>query len=350
LLLAPGSADTDYEFLELRNISNSVISLNGVEISGGIEFQFSNGSITSLQPGAYVLVVSNLPAFQARYGPGLPVAGEYSGQLSNGGEYLLVSDAARQPINEFTFDDVPPWPTAADGGGPSMEVVNLAGDYSSGTNWRASVTLGGNPGRAATFPGDFDANGAVDGADFLAWQRGFGGAYTAGDLPVWRANFGSEFATAVILGAASSPLSAGKVTIASVEVERPLENARSVNAVSADASGMPALDRGQRWYFPVSLGLEASKLSSTAGDLSTAIDAAFANWTPQHRSGTDKRMSEMTTYEFGAGGNPTTAERQYDVPQGVLVHDQLRLNVYDEILTASELRPLLETPTRVRPK
>jgi hypothetical protein len=53
--------------------------------------------------------------------------------------------------------------------------------------------------------GDFDLNGRVDGADFLAWQRSFGssvsvagagadgngnGIVDAGDLAVWRSNFG----------------------------------------------------------------------------------------------------------------------------------------------------------------
>ncbi|HMO84904.1 MAG TPA: PEP-CTERM sorting domain-containing protein [Lacipirellulaceae bacterium] len=40
-------------------------------------------------------------------------------------------------------------------------------------------------------PGDFDGNGLVDGADFLAWQQGLGGAYSEADLDAWITNFGS---------------------------------------------------------------------------------------------------------------------------------------------------------------
>jgi hypothetical protein len=40
-------------------------------------------------------------------------------------------------------------------------------------------------------PGDFNDDGFVDGADFLAWQRGLGTTYDAADLADWKANFGT---------------------------------------------------------------------------------------------------------------------------------------------------------------
>ena len=39
--------------------------------------------------------------------------------------------------------------------------------------------------------GDFDADGDVDGADFLDWQRGLGSLYQASDLADWQANYGT---------------------------------------------------------------------------------------------------------------------------------------------------------------
>jgi len=41
-------------------------------------------------------------------------------------------------------------------------------------------------------PGDFDGDGSVDGADFLAWQRGFGAAFGLEDLTDWETNFGAS--------------------------------------------------------------------------------------------------------------------------------------------------------------
>ncbi len=44
---------------------------------------------------------------------------------------------------------------------------------------------------SAGLPGDFDADGDVDGADFLVWQRGGSpNGASAEDLNTWRANFG----------------------------------------------------------------------------------------------------------------------------------------------------------------
>ena len=41
-------------------------------------------------------------------------------------------------------------------------------------------------------PGDFDGDGDVDGADFMAWQRGQSpNPWSASDLAEWEENFGN---------------------------------------------------------------------------------------------------------------------------------------------------------------
>jgi arylsulfatase A-like enzyme len=64
---------------------------------------------------------------------------------------------------------------------------------------------------------DFDANGVVDGADFLAWQRGFGssppavgdadgnGTVDGADLAVWKQQFGAGVASAAEFAGAAVP-------------------------------------------------------------------------------------------------------------------------------------------------
>jgi hypothetical protein len=158
------------EFIELRNMGTSAINLNGVYFEDAAPFssRFTFGDLT-LQPGQYCVVTDNTAGFIAKYGSGITIAGQYTGGISNDGEPILLKDASGNTIHDFTFDDVPPWPVAADGGGPSMEVIVPDPSlYGNGTNWRASLEIGGSPG-AAGLGSDSDGDGASD-----AYEIAFG--------------------------------------------------------------------------------------------------------------------------------------------------------------------------------
>jgi hypothetical protein len=43
----------------------------------------------------------------------------------------------------------------------------------------------------AHFPGDFNDDGTVDGADYVVWRKGLGTIYTQDDFNVWKSNFGA---------------------------------------------------------------------------------------------------------------------------------------------------------------
>jgi hypothetical protein len=145
-----------------------------------------------------VVAVEHREAFIARYGDAMLIAGKYSDDLSNGGDHVILSDGNDQTIHDFTYSDDPPWPTIADGSGPSLEVVDTSGNYGSASNWRASASSHGTPGlQTVSQPGDFDFDTDVDGADFLAWQRGFGTSYDSNDLDDWEFNFGEGNAAPV---------------------------------------------------------------------------------------------------------------------------------------------------------
>src|SRR4029453_480546 len=101
--------------------------------------------INQLAPGAHVLVVQNRAAFEYRYGVGLPIAGEYTGRLSNAGERIAVADAADNILFEITYGTAAPWPAPAAGSGPSLELQNLSGDRSAPDHWRSSTAPDGSP-------------------------------------------------------------------------------------------------------------------------------------------------------------------------------------------------------------
>ncbi len=135
-----------FEYVELKNISsNQPIDLLHVRFTNGIQFRFT--SATMLQPQERVLLVRNQAAFIARYGNGLPVAGEFTGTLDNGSETLRLEDAVGEKILEFDYED--DWYPITDGLGFALVVVDENAPWSSWdskTNWRASGTLDGSPG------------------------------------------------------------------------------------------------------------------------------------------------------------------------------------------------------------
>jgi hypothetical protein len=165
------------EYIELMNISPSVtLDMTDIHFSQGIEFNFTNSPIKTLAPGARVLVVRDVAAFQAIYGSNLPVAGAFTNNtvLDNSGERLKLDDANNQTILEFTYSDSAPWPTAPDGFGYSLTLIapETKPDPTLATNWRGSAHLRGSPGTTDALPlplnptGDADGNGQPDLLDY----------------------------------------------------------------------------------------------------------------------------------------------------------------------------------------
>lgn len=142
-----GYADEElFEYIELMNIGASPIELADVVISEAVDFTFP---VLQLAPGARVLVVRNLAAFEFRYGVGLPIAGEYGvGKLRNSNDQIIITGADLTAIKDFSYFDAAPWPTTADGGGASLHLVNPAANPSHGdpASWRS----GSSPGLSGT--------------------------------------------------------------------------------------------------------------------------------------------------------------------------------------------------------
>ncbi|HEX5176791.1 MAG TPA: CotH kinase family protein, partial [Chthoniobacteraceae bacterium] len=168
--IAAGFDDADlFEFVELTNISNGAIDLDGVYFGAGISFDFRNSALGRvLAPGASVLVVANKAAFEQRYGAGKPIAGEFSGTLDNGGELLTLFTATDATLRTLSYDDVAPWPPETDGTGYSLVLRRPQSnpDPSIAGNWRMSTAIGGTPGGsdAQTYAAWKTANNVTDDA------------------------------------------------------------------------------------------------------------------------------------------------------------------------------------------
>lgn len=139
--------DPNEEFIELTNISEMPLNLNLARFTNGIDFGF--GAI-DLDPGAHVLVVRDVNAFEAAYGSNLPIAGQYAGNLDNAGERIELTDAHGAVIQRFRYRD--DWYVSTDGDGFSLEVLDPQADpqdLSHKEAWLPSQAIGGSPGRVS---------------------------------------------------------------------------------------------------------------------------------------------------------------------------------------------------------
>ncbi|MEX2185919.1 MAG: lamin tail domain-containing protein [Pirellulales bacterium] len=148
--------DDAFEFIELTNTSSDVIVLDGLRFGQGVEFEFFSGSIHTLAPGDYVLVVSNADAFAARYGTGFAIAGEYRGRLANGGEPIGLYGSFDEGVGSYYFDDSD---FLTDGEGFSL--INAASHAVAWFGaWQRSAYSNGSPGEGDPFlaPGSLVIN------------------------------------------------------------------------------------------------------------------------------------------------------------------------------------------------
>lgn len=140
--------DTD-DFLELANTSAGAVDVSGWSFTAGVTATFPPGAV--IPAHGYVVVAKDAARFQALYGFA-PFA-VYSGNLSNSGETVTLVDATATVVDTVTYADAAPWPAAADGTGPSLELRGLLYDTTLAENWGASTVTGGTPGAVNSIDG-----------------------------------------------------------------------------------------------------------------------------------------------------------------------------------------------------
>jgi hypothetical protein len=164
-----------HEFVELQNRRAEEVDLGGWSLGGGIRFRFPAG--TRLPANGFLVVakdrqklVADVPAYHLDAGQ---VLGDYDGELDNGGERIVLADAAGEAVDQVAYDDAFPWPVSADALGAgedwlgpellplekhrfmgrSLERISPAEPGTLAANWLASPVDGATPGRPNTFTG-----------------------------------------------------------------------------------------------------------------------------------------------------------------------------------------------------
>ena len=152
-LMYHAPAGNPHDYLEVKNISGQAVTLKGYKLDNAVDFKFKNGPV-SLGSGEYMVVVDDIDAFSTTYPTsGIIIAGEFSGDFSNGGEKVDL-EFRNNDLISFSYSDARNWPQAADGGGHSLVPLDSAmddqerGSLDYGGNWRASTYFHGSPGYA----------------------------------------------------------------------------------------------------------------------------------------------------------------------------------------------------------
>ncbi len=134
------------DWVEIYNPGLDALDLGGWTFrDGDYRHAYALPAGTRLAPGGHLVLCRDPSAFSAAF-PGVPTAGGgFDFGLSGGGEPVRLYDADGLLADHVTYDDVAPWPTAPDGGGPTLELRSPRYDNARHDSWAAS-TGHGTPG------------------------------------------------------------------------------------------------------------------------------------------------------------------------------------------------------------
>ena len=141
-----GWSRDDFAWLELQNVGDGTLELEGYKFTKGINYTFPAGRLFA---GERVVLAKNIEAFSMLYETnGLFLLDGYAKDLARKGEALTLESPAGKNILTFTYSNT--WYPETDLGGHSLVVLDTGAPeplWSTSENWYASLVEGGTPGR-----------------------------------------------------------------------------------------------------------------------------------------------------------------------------------------------------------
>ncbi len=135
------SGGNGLSFIELFNNSpDHTFDLGGMRLNG-IGYTFDPGSI--IAPEGFVVLASDPASLSTELDAGVIIFDEFRGGLDNDGETITLIAPGRnngqdEIIDQVRYDEVFPWPTEANGQGPSLQLKNPDLDNRRPDNWFSS--------------------------------------------------------------------------------------------------------------------------------------------------------------------------------------------------------------------
>jgi len=149
------------EYVELYNDGDESVDLAGWRFIDGVDFTFPD--IVEIAAKGYLVIASDVNAFEAKYPGVTPVIGGWVGRLSNSGEEIELADGSGVIVDKVDYADQGDWAERLlgpvdhkhrgwtwsddhDRNGESLELINPKVSNEHGQNWAASNTGRGTPG------------------------------------------------------------------------------------------------------------------------------------------------------------------------------------------------------------
>jgi hypothetical protein len=126
-------------WVELYNRGIETVDMSSWSFTKGIGYTFPLD--TTMEPGEYLVVADDAAWLSNRF-PDAHIIGDFNGNLSNGGEDLVLSDQHGNPADTIHYYDDGTWPEYADGGGCSLELIEPWANNNRAEAWAASNELG----------------------------------------------------------------------------------------------------------------------------------------------------------------------------------------------------------------
>ena len=125
------------EFIELTNNSSSSIDVSGYYFRElGLTYIFPNNSI--IPANGIIYLAANTAVFTQFYN--YTPFGEYSRNLSNTSEKLILSDAYGNTVDYVQYQNTAPWPTSANGVGAYLKLKGLNYDNALASSWISATS------------------------------------------------------------------------------------------------------------------------------------------------------------------------------------------------------------------
>lgn len=128
------------DWIELYNNTDIEIDISGWIFKDSNDTHiFTIPNETLLPENGYLVLAQTLVDFQNQFPSVTNVIGDFTFGLGGGGELIRMFDDNEALIDSVEYDDNDPWPTAADGDGPTLELINPNFDNALAPSWQASI-------------------------------------------------------------------------------------------------------------------------------------------------------------------------------------------------------------------